>query len=150
MHVPTCLTSDMVGSTPALLLAVLRPGLGWASGALILHSTYIWVFLLSIVPGPMRVPSEEHQMLCSQKRNPIKVPPSPLPNCLFSSPRGVCHAESLAQGKRQGQAWHRRGMQQDQRASHMLYPHIFPNSHNDSGEKEALGDKVTCPRSNTK
>ena len=92
---PTWQTSDVVGSWPALSLAVLGPGLGRAPGASILSSTYIWVFPLSIVPGPMRVPSEEHQTLCSQKRNPVKVPPSPVPNCLFSRGR-VYSGESLA------------------------------------------------------
>ena len=75
----TWLTPDMVGSAPGLLLAVFTPGLGWAPGALILPSMYIWAFLLSAVPQPMRVQREGCQLLWSRRRNPIKVPPSPLP-----------------------------------------------------------------------
>lgn len=117
---PTWLTPDRVGSAPGLLLVALMPGLGWAPGALILSSMYI---LLSIVPQPMGVSREGHQLLWSRRRNPIKVPPSPLSKHLFRSPRGTCNIESLTQGKSQGQAWHRRDMPQNQRASHMQFTH---------------------------
>lgn len=59
VQVPTWLTSDMASSTSAVLLVVLRPGLSWAPGDLILPSVYIWAFLLFIVPGPTRVPQEK-------------------------------------------------------------------------------------------
>lgn len=59
VQVPTWLTPNMVGSTPAILLVVLRPALGWIPGDLILPSMYFSVFLLSVVPGPTRVPQEK-------------------------------------------------------------------------------------------
>lgn len=66
VQVPTWLTSDMVGSTSAMLLVVLRPGLSWAPGDLILPSVYIGAFLLFIVPRPTRVPQEK------SSQNPTK------------------------------------------------------------------------------
>lgn len=66
VQVPTWLTSDMVGSTSAMLLVVLRPGLSWALGDLILPSVYIGAFLLFIVLRPTRVPQEK------SSQNPTK------------------------------------------------------------------------------
>lgn len=59
VQVPTWLTPNMADSTPAVLLVVLRSGFGWIPGDLILPSMYFSVFLLSVVPGPTRVPQEK-------------------------------------------------------------------------------------------
>lgn len=149
VQVPTSLTPDMVSSTPVFLLELLRSGLGWAPGVLILSSTYIWAFLLSTVPGQMRVPSEGHQSLCVHRSNPVKVPSSPLSYRLFSSPCAAGSLDSLAQGKRQGQAGCRRGMQQNPRASHLQFTHIFFLILTLTLRGSRLWEAMTCPKSRT-
>lgn len=128
----------MVGSTPGLLLVVLMPGLGWAPGALILPSVCIWAFPLSIVPQPVRVPSEGHQLLWSHRRNPIKVPPRSLPK--HSS---AAHLEPVIQ-----RAWLKgivraRPTPERDAAETESQPHIHPDSHSNS-EEQSHGPGVQC------
>lgn len=110
----TWLTADMAGSTPAPFLAVLRPGLGWAPGDLIVSSMCIWAFCCPLCHGQRGY----------HRGNPIKVLPSPLANRLARDLCGACKVGTLAQGKRPGLA--QEGTQKNRSGHHRQLTHLFP------------------------